>query len=1032
MAEEGFKRKLTAILSADVEGYSRLMGDDEESTVRTLTAYREVFFTLIQQHNGKVLDSHGDSLLAEFVSVVDAVQCGVAVQKEISARNSELPENRKMQFRIGINLGDVIQEEGRIYGDGVNIAARLEGLAKPGGICISKTAFDHIESKLPYGYEFLGDQTVKNIAKPVGAYRVLMQPRVTVAGEPAKEKRSPVRRMPILVGAAAVVALVIAVGVWQFYARRPSEEPASIEKMLYSLPDKPSIVVLPFDNMSKDPDQDYLVDGITDQIITGLSMIPQMFVIAKESSFSYKKKDVEVRQISEELGVQYVLEGSVQVSGNRIRITAQLIDALSGHHLWSERYDREFEDLFALQDEIMIKIMQAMQMEVTGLGILDDQPSPASVDVFKKILKGLEYVYRWNKEDMIHGRKLYEEAIALDPEYGPVHRLLAWTHYHDFNYRFSESPIKSLKKAEEIANKAFSLGDDKACALLSLIYLMNRQYEKAVIIGEKGLATSSNWAHYYAHFSGILSCVGRDREAISMIEKAIRLNPVTPFWYFGNASICYFNAGYYEKALEVAKKSIQKNPNYADGWFIQAASYSLLGRDQEASETAQKILEKYPSVSIEWLKTLVRDKNPAREKRWLDAYRKAGIPENPPLKLPDKPSFAVLPFTNMSGDSEQEYLSDGFTDTIIGALSRLPNLFVIARTSSFFYKGKSVTVKQVSQELGVQYIIEGSLQKSENQLRVTVKLIDALTGGHLWSERYDRNMKDIFKVQDEIVLKITQSIGKKYDLDIQARPTLAAGTNNLDAYFKNLKAAKLFWWGKLSADNYKEVKKLCREAIALDPNFVYPYCLLTHLYQREARYGFGESPEKSRERALNMAKRAVELDDSSSDAYSALGLIYYNTKQHDKALVAYRKAIELNPNNPESYYIGWVLCYMGRAEEAIPYFKTQLQVSPKYFGGIFAIGAAYIFMGKYENAIPYYNKSIDAIPKFWRLYIDLAACYAALGMEEESNTQVQKVLNAAPNFSVEKHLKRLPARNPEDIKYYAEALRKAPFPELNK
>ncbi len=243
MAEEGFKRKLTAILSADVEGYSRLMGEDEEATVRTLTSYREVLSTLIQQHNGKVLDSPGDNLLAEFVSVVDAVQCAVGVQKEIKARNDQLPENRRMQFRIGINLGDVIQEEGRIYGDGVNIAARLEGLAEAGGICISKTAFDHIESKLPYGYDYLGDQTVKNITKPVGAYRVLMEPRVTFAGKPIDEKAPALRRMPILAGVVAVFVLAVGLGIWQFYMRRPSIEPASENNMAFPLPDKPSIAV---------------------------------------------------------------------------------------------------------------------------------------------------------------------------------------------------------------------------------------------------------------------------------------------------------------------------------------------------------------------------------------------------------------------------------------------------------------------------------------------------------------------------------------------------------------------------------------------------------------------------------------------------------------------------------------------------------------------------------------------------------------------------------------------------------------------
>jgi TolB-like protein/class 3 adenylate cyclase len=359
MATQGFKRKLTAIFSSDAVEYSRLMSEDEESTVRTLTAYREAFTTLIQQHNGKVLDSPGDNLLAEFVSVVDAVQCAVAVQKEIKARNDELPENRRMLFRIGINLGDVIQEEERIYGDGVNIAARLEGLAEPGGICISKTAFDHIESKLPYGYDFIGDQTVKNIAKPVGAYRVLMDPRVTVSGKPEKQTVS--KRLPFFVGAIVVLVLAIAVGIWQFYIHRPTVEPASLDKMAFPLPEKPSIAVLPFENLSGDPKQEYLSDGISENIITELSRFREFFVIARQSSFSYKGKAVKIGQVSEELGVQYVLEGSLRQSGDKVRVTAQLIDATTGRHLWADNYDRKLEDVLAVQDEITRTIAATLE-----------------------------------------------------------------------------------------------------------------------------------------------------------------------------------------------------------------------------------------------------------------------------------------------------------------------------------------------------------------------------------------------------------------------------------------------------------------------------------------------------------------------------------------------------------------------------------------------------------------------------------------------------------------------------------------------
>jgi len=369
MTTQEVKRKLAAILSADVKGYSCLMGEDEAGTLRTLEIYKRVMSDLILQHRGRVVDSPGDNVLAEFASVVDAVQCAVAVQKELQARNTELAENRRMQFRIGINLGDVIEEEERIYGDGVNIAARLEALADAGGICISKAAFDHIESKLPLGYEYLGEQTVKNIAKPVGAYRVLLEPRVTVKAEMGKGVTHEARRMRrnLFLSGLLLALVLAAVAVWQF-ALRPSPpriEKASKERMAFPLPDKPSIAVLPFANMSDDPKQEFFSDGITEEIITALSKVPRLFVIARNSTFTYKGKPVKVKQVSEELGVRYVLEGSVRKTGDKVRITAQLIDATTANHLWAERYDRDLKDIFALQDEITLKIIEALRVKLT-------------------------------------------------------------------------------------------------------------------------------------------------------------------------------------------------------------------------------------------------------------------------------------------------------------------------------------------------------------------------------------------------------------------------------------------------------------------------------------------------------------------------------------------------------------------------------------------------------------------------------------------------------------------------------------------
>jgi adenylate cyclase len=348
MTTPELKRKLTAILSADVKGYSRLMGEDEEWTVRTLDTFKGVMKNIIPQHRGRVVDSTGDNLLAEFASVVDAVQASVEIQQVLRAKNSLLPENRRMEFRIGINLGDVIEEGEWIFGDGVNIAARLEGLAEAGGISISGSAFEQIENKLPLHYDYLGEHEVKNITRPVRVYRALMDNGV-VKEKSARPKVQGPRRRILAFGLAGVLLIVAGVALWQFVLRptlpaRPLVEKADPQKMAYSLPDKPSIAVLPFVNMSDDPKQEFFSDGITEEIITALSKIPQFFVIARNSTFTYKGKAVKIKQVSEELGVQYVLEGSVRRDGDRVRITAQLIDGLSGKHLkfilaiWAIRY----------------------------------------------------------------------------------------------------------------------------------------------------------------------------------------------------------------------------------------------------------------------------------------------------------------------------------------------------------------------------------------------------------------------------------------------------------------------------------------------------------------------------------------------------------------------------------------------------------------------------------------------------------------------------------------------------------------------
>jgi adenylate cyclase len=386
------ERKLTAILSADVKGYSRLMGEDEEATIRTLTTYREVMTSLIVQHRGRVVDSPGDNLLAEFASVVDAVRCAVEIQRELKVRNTDLPDHRKMEFRIGINLGDVVVEGEKIYGDGVNIAARLEGLADGGGICISGIVYDQVENKLNFlnlRYEYVSEQTVKNIAKPVPVYRVQLES-----------------------DAAALTASLPGLRQAQ-HERRVNQDPIALSQSkgdrTLSLPDKPSLAVLPFANLSGDPEQEYFSDGITEDLITDLSKLSGLFVISRNSAFLYKGKIIKPAQVSQELGVRYMLEGSVRKSGNRVRISAQLIDTTTGYHLWAERYDRELQDIFAVQDEVTEKIVAALQVKLTeGEQQRLQRPPTNNLDAYEHFLRGLEYYWHRTREANAQARQMFE------------------------------------------------------------------------------------------------------------------------------------------------------------------------------------------------------------------------------------------------------------------------------------------------------------------------------------------------------------------------------------------------------------------------------------------------------------------------------------------------------------------------------------------------------------------------------------------------------------------------------------------------
>jgi adenylate cyclase len=637
------ERKLTAILSADVKGYSRLMGEDEAATILTLNAYREVTDSLIHQHKGRVVGTAGDSILAEFASAVEAVQCAVEIQRELKVRNAELPESRRMEFRIGINVGDVVVDGEQIHGDGVNIAARLQALADPGGIYISGTVYDQVRNKLALEYVDLGEQTVKNIAQPVRVWRV----RLEKAESPASEVRSPESKgqdpQPRRVGIArrssmtlAVAGLLLIGGIATilYFALPAIRNPQSTirnqgeETPPLPLPDKPSIVILPFTNMSQDPEQEYFSDGLTEDLTSALSKLSGLFVISRNTASTYKGKAVKVQEVSKELGVQYVLEGSVRKADGQVRVTAQLIDATTDHHLWTERYDRPLKDIFALQDEIVQKIVTTLKLQLT----LWEQGYPVrkrtdNLEAYDSLLRGLESALRaWHemkKEKNVQARQMFEKALELDPTYAQAYAGLAATYWNEWFLQWSKDRAQSLEQVVELAQKAIALDNSLPGPhrQLSRVYLWKRQHEQAIAEGERAITLDPNDADSYMELGGILAFAGRPEEGIGLVEKAMRLNPHYPDVYVFQLSIAYRLAERYEEALAPGKRFLTLNPNFGPAHFNLAVIYSELGREEEARA---EVLRAGP-ISLEWVRQNVPFKDPAVLERHLAALRKAGL-----------------------------------------------------------------------------------------------------------------------------------------------------------------------------------------------------------------------------------------------------------------------------------------------------------------------------------------------------------------------------------------------------------------------
>jgi adenylate cyclase len=611
------ERRLVTILAADAVSYSRLVANDEEAALALFDECSAVMTELVRKHHGRVFGGAGDSLIAEFPSPVEALRCAVEMQHQLAITNEKLAEERRMQFRIGLNLGDAVVEQGVLFGDAVNVASRLEGLSAPGGICISGSLYEHVKHLPNFGFQDLGPVRLKNIPVQVHAFAV------EGTGSRRLRKRQIFGRWA---AAAAVLAVVAAVTVWQYI---PSVLPRRDSGPQLALSSQPSIAVLPLENLSGDPQQDYFSDGLTNDITTDLSKFSDLFVVASNSAFTYKGKPSKVQDIGSELGVRYLLEGTVQKAPDRLRINAQLIDATNGLHVWAERYDRETGEFFAIQDEIVQQIVIALALNVTAAEQRRvNRKETKSMDAYDYYLKGKEVLDdpdKYTAEGISEARMLFEEAIELDPQFSRAYAELSYVYVRESQSGLSEDSTASLEKAEGLAKKALGINDDfDGRWSLAIVYWNQGEFEKSFIQYEAARNFNPNDPDLAADMAEALIYGGEPDKAIARIKEAMRHNPKIPYWYWWNLGRAYYMARQYHDAIDAIAK-ITDPPS--DVLLITAASKAQLGDLDGAKSDMAEFSKTDPDWSIAKSAEYYY-RNDSDRQHWLDGLRKAGLKEN--------------------------------------------------------------------------------------------------------------------------------------------------------------------------------------------------------------------------------------------------------------------------------------------------------------------------------------------------------------------------------------------------------------------